>query len=240
MDFDKLINTILNGLKVAIPSILVGIIGTYLVYDSVVLVGKNSELETLRVAVDVEKGRQNVLSERIKLLGDKSVFLESQLKYKSPTQKALEEESKQKIEMLTKENIQLHRIKEKLEKAEGSKVDIAELSAKLDKYVAENAQLKAQLGKFTSEVLVSDYQMSEGESWSGLGGRVTFGVSDVTNEYKKGNVALVVSSIFDTEDKKVQAGNSFDFSVEGNNYKLVVNKVAYIGDYVTISVYKKI
>jgi len=240
VDLDRLIDTVLGSLKVAVPSILVGVIGTYLVYDSVVLVGKNSELATLRAAVDVEKGRQNVLSERIKLLGDKSVFLESQLKYKPSTQKAMEEESKAAIEMLKKENAQLHKIKESLEKVEGNKVDVAELNAKLERYMADNAQLKSQVAQFTSEVLVSEYQMSEGESWSGLGGRVTFGVSKVSNEYSKGNIALAVSSIFDSADKEVQAGNSFDFRVEGNDYKLIVNKVAYVGDYVTISVHKKI
>ncbi|PSV15392.1 hypothetical protein [Photobacterium kishitanii] len=240
MDFDKFFETISNGFKPAILGVLIGIIGTYLVYDAVVLASKNTELATLRAAVDVEKGRQNVLSERIKLLGDKSVFLESQLKYKPSTQKAMEEESKEKIEVLTRENAQLHSIKENLEKVEGNKINVAELSTKLEKYTAENTQLKIQLGKFTSETLVSEYQMSKGESWSGLGGRVTFGISNITNNYKKGNIALAVSSIFDNDDKEIQAGNRFDFRVADNDYILVVNKVAYIGDYVTISVQKKI
>lgn len=240
MDLDKLISVILSGLKIAIPSILVGIIGTYVVIDYVVLEGKNTELSTLKASVDVEKGQQNVLNERIKLLGDKAVFLETQLKYKPVTQKVLEAERESTIERLTKENVNLLEIKSNLEKFEGKKVEIAELSTKLDHYIKENAQLQSEVAKFSSKVLVNEYQMSPGDSWTGLGGRVTFGVSSISHDYKKGNIALAASSIFGQSNKEVQAGNKFDFSVEGGNYTLIINKVAYVGDYVTISVHKKI
>ena len=156
MDWDKLVNVILNSFKVAIVGIGLGVLGTYLVYDTVVLPGKNSELATLHTAVEVEKGRQNVLGERIKLLGDKAVFLESQLKYKPMTQKALEAESLAKIEKLEKENIQLYEIKANFEKVEGSKVESAKLSAELERYMAENARLQSLVSQFSSDELVNE------------------------------------------------------------------------------------
>ena len=240
MDWDKILETIIGGLKVAVPSVLMGVVGTYLVYDTVVLEAKKSEISTLKTAVDVEKGRQSVLNERIKLLGDKAVFLEKKLDYKPSTEAEKEQEYLSTIEKLKKENTELEKLKDSFEKVENNKVNTAELTILLDQYIAENNRLKKIAANYSSEVIVDEYHISEGGSWSGFGGKVTFGISKIDNDYKKGAVAQAVSSIFSVPEKEVQPGNVFDFTIGNEQYTLIINKVAYIGDFVLISVHKKI
>ncbi|MUK43330.1 hypothetical protein GNP61_17435 [Aliivibrio fischeri] len=240
MEIQKYINMVLDSLKVAIPSIFIGVVGTYIVYDSIVLVAKNSEISTLRASVEVEKGRQNVLNERIKLWGDKTVFLQDQLRYKPALEKAEKEKSTALIKKLTEENLHLQKLKASFETAEGSQIELAQLNVKLEKYISENEKLKKSLAKFDSDIIVDNYRLNEGQSWSGFGGQVTFGISKISREYDDGNIALAVSSIFKTDSQVVKAGNSFKFQINKIDYNLVVNTINYVGDYSTISVYKKI
>lgn len=240
MPYQKYLDHVFNSLKIAIPSIFIGVVGTYISYDSVVLVGKNNEISSLKASVEVEKGRQNVLTERIKLLGDKAVFLEDRLKYKPSMQVAEEEKFKELINKLSKENKHLQELKISLEKAEGSQIDLAKLNIRLEKYITENESLKQQLSQFDSEIIVENFKLNTGESWSGFGGQATFGISKIDRDYKKGNVAVAISSIFKSDSTTVQAGDSFKFEISSTSYNLIVSSVNYVGDFATISVYKKI
>ncbi|GLR77176.1 hypothetical protein [Aliivibrio sifiae] len=240
MDYHKLWELTKKNFSAAFSGLLLGIIGTYIAFDALVVASKNTHIATLTASVQAEKGRQDVLNDRIKLIGDRAVLLETQLKYKPETQKARDEQNKVTIERLKVENAQLYKIKDSFEELEGNNVDIAELNIKLKQYMIENTQLKAEVAHFKSDTIVKNKRIYKGSSWTGLGGRITIGLSDVENDYKLGYTAQVVSSIYDFKRQELQAGYSSNFKLNDADYILVINKVAYVGDYIEFSVYKKI
>ncbi|MEW6996260.1 hypothetical protein AADZ86_00945 [Colwelliaceae bacterium BS250] len=238
MALEKLIDIASKSLKIAIPSIMLGSLVTYLIFDSMILSGKNSEISNLNASIEVEKGHQKVLNERIKLLGDKAIFIENRLKYKPEMAKEKEVETASQLKKLTEDNQYLLSLKSKLEKVEGKKIDTAKLEIKLEGLVQNNNTLKTELSRYQSEILVDNHKLEFGESWAGFGGQITFGLGRVDYSGNEGNTAKVTSSIFAGNLKEVSAGEKFEFSVADNKYTLVVSNVNYVGSYISISVYK--
>ena len=238
MDLSKLWEIASKSLKIGLPSMMLGALVTYLIFDSVVLSGKNNQIANLNAVVEVEKGHQNVLNERIKLLGDKAVFLEGRIKYKPQIEKEKHLETQQEITRLQAENKYLQSVKSKLENLEGDRIEVAKIEVKLENYVAEITRLKTVLSKYESDIIIENYRLEVGNGWSGFGGKVTFGLGRTDFTGSDGNIAIATSSMFSENSKKVKAGDRFEFSIGENKYYLVVSGVHYIGSYIEISVYK--
>ncbi|EOX1846432.1 hypothetical protein ACPDXS_002786 [Vibrio cholerae] len=238
MDFSKLWAVISANFKIGLSGLVLGGFITYLAYDTFVLVSKDSEIASLNAAVEVEKGNQKVLEQRLKLLGDRVSFLNERLEHKPKLEKEKVESLEIQVESLAKENSYLKSLKSKLESVEGKEIDIAKLELQLDSYISKNRLLKATLANYESEIIVENYLLNQGQAWTGLGGKVSFGIGYVDYTTSGGNFALATSTIFPGETRQVKAGERFEFEVKGNKYYLIITSVKYIGSTAEISVYK--
>lgn len=238
MDLHKLWDAAQKNFKTAFPGILLGALVTYLIYDSLVLSGKNSQISNLNAVVEVERGNQKVLDQRLKLNGDRVSFLNEQLVYKPRLDKENFEKLKFQVEKLSVENDYLQSLKAKFEESQGKVIDLVKLEVEVDRYISENKLLKIALSKYESDIIIKDFNLNQGQAWIGLGGSVSFGVGKVDYNSVGENFASATSTIFPMETKVIKAGQRFEFEIMEDKYYLLISSVEYIGSTVKISVYK--
>ena len=226
---DKIISFIFGDISGRVTALIVGVIATSIVYSELILVEKDTQLDSKQQLILVKE-------ERIKSVNDQINVLKSQLIYKPYKDKKDFEDLQQINASLEKENLRLSQLVSELQKV-GDNVNAEELVASLSEIKQENLQLKNELSLYTSEIIIKDQRIDLGKAWSGFGGVVVFGVDEISVlGYSKTRLSVNGT----TTTMKTNAGDQYVFAVGENEYLLNVLSVEYVSSRVSINVSKKI
>ncbi|OEE72198.1 hypothetical protein [Vibrio genomosp. F6] len=226
---DKIISFIFGDISGRVTALIVGVIATSVVYSELILVEKDTQLDSKQQLILVKE-------ERIKSVNDQINVLKSQLIYKPYKDKKDFEDLQQINTSLEKENLRLSQLVSELQKV-GDNVNAEELVASLSEIKQENLQLKNELSLYTSEIVIKDQRIDLGKAWSGFGGVVVFGVDEISVlGYSKTRLSVNGN----TTTMETNAGDQYVFTVGENEYLLNILSVEYVSSRVSISVSKKI
>ncbi len=226
---EKLVKFIFGDVTGRITAVIVGIIATSVVYNELILVNKNTQLDSKEQLLLVKE-------ERIKSVNDQINVLKSQLTYKPYKDKKDFEDLQQMNASLKQENTHLSQLVTELQKV-GDNVNSEELVESLTKIKQENIKLKGELALYSSEYILENQHVDLGSSWSGFGGVVVFGVESIS---VLGHSQTRLSVNGKTSSTKTYAGDQFVFKVGNNEFLLSVIAVEYVSSRLTISISKKI
>lgn len=228
----------IDNAKIALPSVIIGMLITYFVIDKVVIVGKDVNIRNFETIIKTEQGRSQVLEERLKAQGDRINYLSERLNYKPQDDRIELEKLQSERDYLAGQVTGLKEINEKLQSLGDEKLDIAKLEISLDSLLSENNRLRSSLNKYENEVIVRAFYVKQGSSWVGFGGKAALGLNTVVLTSDAGSLAKVTVSFEKSTEMNVKAGSTIPFTIAGKAYLVAVEDVQYVGSFITISVFR--
>jgi len=212
-----------------IGALIIGIIVTVLAYENFVIFQKDVQLISKDQLIRVKE-------ERLKQLNDQISGLKVEIAYKPLKEKRILNELSEKSQDLEDRNKALSEITQSIKSDNKSEFKVSELAQKIKNLKEKNLDYKRKLLNYESNIIASDQNIEIGSSWEGFGGRVLFGVSDIS---VAGYANTYLSVDGATEKHKVWPGQQFQFQLSNQNYLLNVVSISYVGSRATISISKK-
>lgn len=226
---EKLVRFILSDVIGRVTALIIGVIASSIVYQNLIMVEKNTQLDSKEQLIAVKE-------ERIKSVNDQINVLKTQLSYKPY-------KDKQEFEDLTNQNKDLESTNSTLSKVVEELKNISEtpnsdnLAKDIYQLKEENILLSAKLAKYETDKLVVNEVVEKGKSWLGFGGSVIFGI-DSMSVYGYADARLSVNGT--TVVRKVFPGDQLRIEIGKMKYLLSIQTIEYVSSRVLISVSKQI
>lgn len=226
---EKLVSFIASDVIGRVTALLIGIVASSIVYQNLIMVEKNTQLDSKEQLISVKE-------ERIKSVNDQLNVLKSQLSYKPYKDKQKFEDLTQKNKELEKENTTLSKVVDEL-KIISQSPNVGDIANDISVLKEENVVLKSKLSGYESNVLIENEVVDLGKSWSGFGGVVIFGIEELS-VIGHGTARLSVNGT--TISRKILPGDQLKFEVGIHKYLLNIQTIEYVRSEVKISVTKQI
>jgi hypothetical protein len=226
---EKLVSFIASDVIGRVTALLIGIVASSIVYQNLIMVEKNTQLDSKEQLISVKE-------ERIKSVNDQLNVLKSQLSYKPYKDKQKFEDLTQKNKELEKENTTLSKVVDEL-KIISQSPNAGDIANDISVLKEENVVLKSKLSGYESNVLIENEVVDLGKSWSGFGGVVIFGIEELS-VIGHGTARLSVNGT--TISRKILPGDQLKFEVGIHKYLLNIQTIEYVRSEVKISVTKQI
>ena len=207
-------------------SLIVGIVVTALVYEYFVMVQKEAQLVSKDELIRIK-------DERMKQINDQVEALKADLDFKPLRERRVLEGLKEKNDELARQNKALAQIAESVGDSIVHLPDAEAFARTVEKLKDENTDLIEKLGRYEARTIVSEMTVGKGDTWTGFGGRVVFGVKDLRVQ---GFAQTQFSVDGISKRRDLWPGDQIKFELDQQSYLLNIESVRFVLSRVVIGV----